>query len=135
MDDQHVLALVEAIHGADFYTMTYNAQTLGQLRAGTPRIAGGRSLPRGVRPAAQAPARRGRSGAENAFERLLFDPSRYCNPGPAISKQRHVAAGALIGSGVRRWRAPLMGREEHRRGPPPMSTTQKKFCGGRLPPC
>jgi hypothetical protein len=33
---------------------TYNAQTLGQLRADTPRIPGGRSLQRRVRPAAQA---------------------------------------------------------------------------------
>jgi hypothetical protein len=101
MDDQHVLALVEAIHGADFYTMTYNAQTLGQLRAGTPRIAGGRSLPRGVRPAAQAPARRGRSGAENAFERLLFDPRGIAIQVRWFSKVRRNV--------VRIARAPLIG--------------------------
>jgi hypothetical protein len=35
---------------------TYNAQTLGQLRADTPGIPSGRSLPRRARPAAQAPA-------------------------------------------------------------------------------
>jgi hypothetical protein len=45
------------------------AQTLSPLRADTPRIPSGRSLRRQiVGPAANAPARGGRSGAENAFE-------------------------------------------------------------------
>jgi hypothetical protein len=84
-----------------------------------PRIPGGRSLPRRARPAAQAP----RAGAGRELKIPSSDfcliPRGVAIQIPAISNQRHAAAGVLVGFGSAPVaRASLMGRQGRRVGLP-----------------
>jgi hypothetical protein len=102
---------------------TYNAQTLGQLRADTPRIPVGRSLPRRDRGARrQAPARRDRE--------LKMPSSDFFLRGVAIQAQRSASSPRGGRSLDRLGSAPVaratqMGRPARRFGPPPVHHPKK----------